>query len=114
MFEKGEMTGGNGYTTGAADALIAAAPYNDYLVFTDAQSWYRLDIGARAVGETNTNYGVLRGKAYTAAITNITGPGLPNEEDLFEEPEKPVDAKTYINVTIEAKGWEAIYQWQDL
>ncbi|MCL2561375.1 MAG: fimbria major subunit [Rikenellaceae bacterium] len=87
------------YSASAADALVAGK----YKTFVDAQSWYRFDIGVGAA--PNTVFGVLRGNAYTATVTNLTGPGEPTEGDLFEEPEIPVETRTYINVEITAKGW---------
>lgn len=96
------------YSTTDADALVAGK----YKTFTNAQSWYRMDIG-EGVG-VNTIYGVLRGNAYTATVNNITGPGEAKEEDLFEKPEDPVSARTYINVTIEAKDWRPAVQSGDL
>jgi hypothetical protein len=90
---------GGAYTEAAADALVAGK----YKTFEDAQSWYRFDIG---VGQSpNIDFGVLRGNAYTATVSNITGPGEPGEGDLFEDPEIPVETRTYINVEITAKGW---------
>jgi hypothetical protein len=98
------------YNSAAADALLEALNNDpeegdvDYMIFTDADSFYRLDIGD---GDGDgANYGVLRGKAYTATITNIAGPGEPTEADLFNDPEDPVSARTYINVTILAADWE--------
>lgn len=93
-----------------ADILdLVAGKYKKY---TDAQSWYRIDIGTGSGAATK--YGVLRGNAYTATVNNITGPGEPEEKDLFEKPTDPVLARTYINVTIVAKGWTPQTQEIDL
>lgn len=92
----------------AHNALVSGK----YKSFVNAQSWYRIDIG---VGSGSaTKYGVLRGNAYTATVNNITGPGVPTEKELFEEPQDPVLARTYINVTIVAKGWSYKTQGIDL
>ena len=102
------------YSVAAADALLAALNSDpesgeiDYLIFTDASSYYRLDIG-EGQGD-DTDYGVLRGNAYEATINEIAGPGVPTEPDLFNDPELPVTAKTYINVTIEAADWTVVEQ----
>jgi hypothetical protein len=80
----------------------------DYLVFTDARSFYRLDIGSGV--DDNTDFGVIRSRAYSAKITNVAGPGYPKEEDLFREPEVPVAARTYMNISIQAAQWIDITQ----
>ena len=102
-----EATVTNGYVEAAVvSTLTTNEAYKTYL---DAQSWYRIDMG---IGNTaaSTVYGVLRGNAYTATIDNITGPGEPSEEDLFDNPDDPVVARTYINVTIKAAEWYPVTQ----
>ena len=84
------------------------APYDRVKLFKDAQSWYRIDIGSGT--SPNITYGVLRGTAYTAIISDITGPGEPTEPDLFIDPEIPVEAVTYINVTIKPATWTHVTQ----
>ena len=79
-----------------------------YKTFTNAQSWYRLDIGV-GTGSA-TNYGVLRSNAYSAKVTDIAGPGEPSESALFKDPDAPVVALTYINVTIQAATWKPLNQ----
>ena len=114
------------YSTSAAYALLGSDPGTGFVftpngentprVFVDAQSWYRIDIG-ETLSATQTKYGVLRGNAYTATITNISGPGVPTEGELFtgigedDGPEDPVDALTFINVTIEVNNWNPIIQY---
>ena len=98
--------------TEAATLLASAAVKDNYDVFTDAQSWYRLDMG-EGTGAA-TKYGVLRGNKYTATINNISGPGKPNEKDLDDDSDKPVVSNTYIALTITAVNWVPVSQGGDL
>ncbi|MDH6314956.1 hypothetical protein M2463_000282 [Parabacteroides sp. PH5-13] len=74
-----------------------------YLAFTNAQSWYRLDIG-EGDGDS-ADFGVLRGRSYVATINAITGPGYPKEENLYNKPGDPVSSMAYLNATITAAKW---------
>ncbi len=104
------LTGGG---AGAADQLLAdAITAKECLIFTNGESYYRLDIGS-GTGDA-TEYGVYRGNAYTANITNIAGPGVPDEGSLFDNPNDPVKAVTYINVSIETAEWHKVDQNGDL
>lgn len=84
----------------------------DYMSFTDAQSYYRIDLGVGTGAETI--YGVLRSNKYDATVNKITGPGVPSEEDLVVDPENPVSARTYISATIIPAVWNPITQSADL
>lgn len=84
----------------------------DYMSFTGANSYYRVDLGD-GVG-ADTQYGVLRSNKYNATINKITGPGVPSEEDLIVDPTDPVSARTYISATIIPAEWKAISQSADL
>jgi len=110
------------YSQAAAYALVGNDPGTGFVfidpkvrIFTDAQSWYRIDIG-ETINATTTKYGVLRSNAYTATINDISGPGLPTEGELFtgigddDNPEDPLDALTFVDVTIVPAIWHPIYQ----
>lgn len=84
----------------------------DYLSFTGAKSYYRIDLGEGVGAETQ--YGVLRSNKYDATVNKITGPGMPSEEDLVVDPENPVSARTYISATIIPAVWKPISQSADL
>jgi len=86
-----------------ADGLIGTQEI-DFYGFLNATSYYRLDMGYTEGG--TTYYGVLRGKAYTANITSITGPGVPFEHMLDDNPEDPVEALTYVTVVIDIMNWD--------
>lgn len=102
----------------AAKALVADPTSTkptvggDYLSFTGAKSYYRIDLG-EGVG-ADTQYGVLRSNKYDATVNKITGPGMPSEEDLVVDPENPVSARTYISATITSAAWKPISQSADL
>ena len=107
-----DITDASYLATDAMALLLAAAAGSDpdevYKVFTNAQSWYRIDMGE---GTTpNVAYGVLRGHAYTATVSNITGPGEPEEADLFTDPDQPVEITTNIHVTIQPAEWIPVDQ----
>ena len=96
------------YSTSAADALFNTLNAGtDYLVFTDARSFYRIDIGD---GVGDSAFGVFRSKAYTATINDIAGPGFPTEKELFMDPDVPVKERTFSNITIEAVDWKPMRQ----
>ncbi|MEG2036230.1 MAG: fimbrial protein [Mucinivorans sp.] len=84
----------------------------DYMSFTGCNSYYRLDLGV-GTGAT-TQYGVLRSNKYDATINKITGPGVPSEQDLITDPEKPVSARTYVSATIIPAVWTPLTQSGDL
>ena len=112
MITYGKPTTDASYTQAAADALVSTGSGTTFKLikakqYTNASSWYRIDIGEGTKTATvdNIAYGVLRGHAYTCIVDDITGPGEPSEADLFKDPEDPVVSKTHINVTIEARGW---------
>lgn len=94
-----------------AMAIITGAG-NPYQSFTNATSYYRVDLGA---GDGSaTEYGVLRSNKYNATINKITGPGVPSEDDLVADSENPVSAKTYISATILPAEWSTVSQSADL
>lgn len=87
-------------------------PANDYDVYTNGVSWYRINIGDSSV--TPTKYGVERGKQYQVSINRITGPGFNHEDLLIEGPKIPLSEQTYISATIVAKGWTTVTQGTDI
>lgn len=91
--------------------------------YTEGKSWYRINLGTTTAGN-KTEYGVERGKQYQVALNKITGPGLPSDECLVtgdrgdgtitNNPSDPVDAQTYVSVSIRVKGWTTAGQSADL
>ncbi|MDR1859628.1 MAG: fimbria major subunit [Bacteroidales bacterium] len=67
-------------------------------------NYYRIDIG-EALGGGGMKYGVLRGNKYYATISNVTGPGYPEERYLYERPTDPVESYTYLTVDISVSPW---------
>lgn len=113
-YDNGAWDGKEGTTTQRDEAKAfmptSATPLVDknqpFYSFIDATSWYRIDLGKGK--NKDTDYGVLRGNAYTGVIDAINGPGLPSEKDLTENPGNPVKENTYVSVTILAAKWNPV------
>lgn len=75
----------------------------DYTLYTNGVAYYQIYVG-NTTDAFGQKYGVKRGMQYTATINSITGFGSNNEDIM---PGEPVEQNTYINVTIQAKGWTA-------
>ena len=112
MNDNGKNITDASYASSGGDAAALALIAGKYKAYANAQSWYRLDIGSGT--GSSTQYGVLRGNAYTATVNNITGPGEPSEGALFDDPDAPVVARTYINVTINTAVWTPVTQSGEL
>jgi hypothetical protein len=84
-----------------------------YYAFTGCKSFYRLDLG-ESTNAADLRPGVLRGKAYNASINSITGPGMPNEDEVELKPEDPVVSMTYISAVIKVLDWSVVSQVGDL
>jgi len=87
---------------------ILPYPFNDetnymYYQFADSESWYRWEVGTGT--SVWPKYGALRGYAYDANITEIKGPGKPYKWMLDENDPDPVEAYTYVTVTVEILDW---------
>jgi len=98
--------GGAPPTTMPEPKLVTPTPPYAYYPFSaaDGRNWWRLSIGETPT-TGSTKFGVVRGKKYTAKITNITGAGVPYEWMLDIDPEDPVDAETYVSVEVEIHEW---------
>lgn len=93
-----------------------------HTTYSEGKSWYRINLGTTTGNKTA--YGVERGKHYQVALNKITGPGLPDDECLVtgdrgdgtitSKPSDPVDAQTYVSVSITVKGWSTANQSADL
>ena len=86
-------------------------PSYGYYLFTDAQSWYRVNVGSD-VGSIATipysipKWGTVRGVAYDTNITEFNGPGVPYEWMFgdYDVPD-PVEAMTYVSVQTRVVDW---------
>jgi len=86
-------------------------PFNDeslyiYYEFTDAQSWYRWEVGTDNYVSLNIpKFGAVRGYSYEAEITGIRGPGKPYKWMLDTNDPDPIEAYTYVTVTVTILDW---------
>lgn len=99
-----------------ANTNYTGTPADDYTVYTNGVSWYRINVGDNAF--TPTKYGVERGKVYEITINKVTGPGVNHEDGLIVgpnvDPGTPLSEQTYISASISAKGWSTVSQTSDL
>jgi len=112
-------------------AELLAFPFDaskyGYYVYTAAKSWYRANIGGVISSPQPTGfgpyppawpandpvpywysipeYGAVRGIAYDATITDVTGPGVPFEWMLDTDKPEPVKAETNITVVVKIIDW---------
>ncbi|MDR1859629.1 MAG: fimbria major subunit [Bacteroidales bacterium] len=76
---------------------------NIYFGYTEGICYYRIDIGAMNNGAIQ--YGIKRGYKYDMLITGITGIGYPEERYLFENPDDPVEANSFLTVEVLVAPW---------
>ncbi|MDH6305654.1 hypothetical protein M2459_002590 [Parabacteroides sp. PF5-5] len=102
------------WTEAEAIAGVTASDMNkSYYQFADATSYYRLDIGDDATGNS-LEPGVLRGNKYQVMISKISGPGKPLESNLKDTPWVPVVANTHLHAVIIPAEWTTVIQQGNL
>ena len=104
---------GKGITSDKFQAIqtrMGAEPFSSVFgIYTDAKSYYRLNITEKDAGAGTVSNLVRRNFGYNGSITSFSNIGEPLPGDLNNEPDKEVDeTKTNIHATISIIPWKVL------